>query len=144
MSRHAFSTSRANVGRLSLLVVIASLATLGTAASAAAQSFDHMTCRSVIDGDKAKIKIDVEALDARFGEQRCKLGRARLLCEPATRTSIDPAPELGAVEGDSLAGSFVCYKAKCPTRPAVDLVTDAFGTRKVGKLKSKLLCVPAV
>jgi len=143
MNVDRFSMSRANLIRQSLLIAVACVASLSAAPGASAQSLDHMTCRSVIDGDKAKIKIDVEALDARFGEQKCKLGRARLLCAPATRISIDPTPELGALQGDALAGRFVCYQAKCPTRPNVDLVTDAFGTRKVGKLKSKLLCIPA-
>ena len=144
MSVCILSNRRADFGPLALLVCTLAVASLCFAASAVAQSFDHMSCRAVIDGDKAKIKLNVEALDERFAEQKCRLGKARLLCERATRTSIDPAPELAAVEGDSLAGDFVCYKAKCPTRPQVDLVTDAFGTRRVGKLKSKLLCIPTV
>jgi hypothetical protein len=110
---------------------------------ATAQNLDHTKCRRIVAGEKIKAKVDVVALDERFGADKCKLRRARLLCEAVERTGIEPAPELAAIAGDSLAGDFVCYQAKCKSRPDANTATDAFGSRRIGRLTAKLLCLPA-
>jgi hypothetical protein len=110
--------------------------------SADAEVNDHLKCRRIEAGDKIKIKVMVDALDDRFDVRRCKVHRARLFCSAHARTGIDPTQEFEFVKGDELGSDYVCYNTKCRSRPDTDLVTDAFGTRRIGKLKSKLLCVP--
>ena len=59
------------------------------------------------------------------------------------RTGIAPKAEFDFVEGDDVAGDFVCYKTKCRKRPDANVATDAFGTREIRRLQSRTLCVPA-
>ena len=110
--------------------------------SADAEVNDHLKCRRIEAGDKIKTKMRVDALDDRFDVRRCKVHRARLFCSAHARTGIDPSQKFEFVEGNEFSNDYVCYKTKCRNRPNADLATDAFGTRRISKLKSKLLCVP--
>ena len=126
---------------LQAILVVFSFGAL-TAGSAAAEANDHLKCRRIEAGDKIKTKVKIDALDERFDARRCRVRRARLLCSAHARTGMDPAPELEFVEGDDLSSDYVCYSMKCRQLPDANLATDAFGTRRIGKLRSKLLCVP--
>ncbi len=110
--------------------------------SGLAETNDHLKCRRIEGADKLNTKVKIDALEDRFDMRRCKVKRARALCSPGARTGIDPKPEFAFVEGDEIAGDYVCYKTKCRKRPDADIATDAFGARRIGKLDSKLLCVP--
>jgi hypothetical protein len=115
-----------------------------TPASAEGEANDHLKCRRIEAGTKIKKKAAIEGLDERFDAGKCRVQRARLLCSATARTGIDPSPELEFVEGDELGSDYVCYKTKCKNRPEANVATDAFGTRRIGKLQSKLLCVPTI
>jgi hypothetical protein len=111
--------------------------------SARAEANDHLKCSKIVDGQKTEADIRIDALDDRFDSRRCKVLRPSMLCSPSARTGIDPAVEFEFVEGDEPATDYVCYKTKCRKRPDADIATDAFGTRRIGGLRSKTLCVPA-
>ena len=127
---------------VAILVILPFLFT--SPASAEDDVKDHLKCRGIEAGTKIKTKVEIEGLDERFDARRCRLHRARLLCSAAARTGMDPSPELEFVDGDELPGDYVCYKSKCKTRPQANRATDAFGSRRIGKLQSKLLCVPTI
>ena len=128
---------------LATLGIISFLAVAHGLADADVGPNDHLKCRRIEAGDKIKIKVAVDGLDDRFDARRCKVHRARLFCSAQARTGIDPAQEFEFVEGDELGNDYVCYSTKkCRNRPDAGLATDAFGTRRIGKLRSKLLCVP--
>ena len=107
-----------------------------------AEPDDHLKCSKIFGGEKIKVSMQVDALDDRFDSRRCKVLRASMLCSPSARTGIDPAPEFEFVEGDEPAADYVCYKTKCRKRPDAGIATDAFGTRRIGGLQPKTLCVP--
>jgi len=127
---------------LATLSIISFLAAVHGLADADVGPNDHLKCRRIEAGDKIKTKVAVDGLDDRFDARRCKVRRARLFCSAQARTGIDPAQELEFVQGDDLSSDYVCYNIKCRSRPDADLATDAFGTREIAKLRSKLLCVP--
>ena len=127
---------------LATLSIISFLAIAHGSADADVGPNDHLKCRRIEAGDKIKTKVAVDGLDDRFDARRCTVRRARLFCSVQARTGIDPAQELEFVQGDDLSSDYVCYSTKCRNRPDAGLATDAFGTRRIGKLRSKLLCVP--
>lgn len=110
--------------------------------SAQAEANDQLKCSKIVGGQKTKVDIRIDALDDRFDSRRCKVLRPSMLCSPSTRTGIDPAAEFEFVEGDEPSSDYVCYKTKCRKRPDANIATDAFGTRRIGGLQSKTLCVP--
>jgi hypothetical protein len=112
--------------------------------SAFSQANDHLKCRHIEGADKVKAKVSIDALDDRFDVRRCKVKRARAYCTAGARIGIDPSPEFEFVEGDDFSTDYVCYKAKCRKSPDANIATDAFGTHRIRKLESKVLCVPAV
>lgn len=131
--------------RQALLAVLLSLPfLLATPASADGEANDHLKCRHIEAGAEIKTKVAIEGLDERFDAKHCRVQSARLLCSATTRTGMDPSPELEFVEGDELAREYVCYQTKCNNLPEANVATDAFGTRRIGKLRSKLLCVPTI
>ena len=121
------------------------------AAPALAQTFDHLACSPLAprdadaDADATDVgRIDIDALEDRFDARHCKLLRARLQCVSRARASLDPAQPLAFVEGDEPADDMTCYRVRCRRAGGrADLVSDAFGTRPIGRLRSHLLCVPA-
>jgi hypothetical protein len=116
---------------------------LGLAGTAAAQAIpDHLKCYKVKD------PIIPGRYTATLGglivESGCVIKLpAQLVCVPATKTNVMPAPPGGG--GSGAPGPFACYKVRCPRTalPAVRL-DDQFGSRMVQPLTPKLLCAPAV
>ena len=129
-----------------------------------AETFDHLACSPVVVEDVAGEdlasvnaaaatdpggvgrggRVALDALDDRFDARGCKVRRARLQCASRARTSLDPAHPLAFVEGDETAAEMICYRVRCRHAGGrTNLVSDAFGTRPIGRLRSHLLCVPA-
>ncbi len=115
---------------------------------ASAQPADHLQCFKIKDPIKLK---GVVALDAReYGlDPACKISKARMICIGAEKTLIEAFDRkerifpllLGGPEADTR----VCYKVKCPRRKLPNpLVADQFGERTLEKLKTSMLCTPAV
>ena len=127
---------------LMTIFLIATVSVVSPISAADAEVNDHLKCRRIEAGTKIKTKVKIEGLDARYSARRCRVHRARLLCSTTARVGMDPSPELEFVDGDAIADDYVCYNTKCKKRPASDVATDAFGTRRIGKLRSKRLCVP--
>jgi len=124
----------------SRLALLLAGAWLVWAASASAQT-DHLECYKVDDSAaRMRYTADVAGLGVQPG---CVVKTpAKLLCVPATKTNVVPAPP-GAPSGPA-AGPSLCYKVKCPpATPAAVVVTDQFGSRSVTPLLPKLLCAPA-
>jgi hypothetical protein len=110
------------------------------AASAFAQ-LDHLECYK-LDDSAARVRYTAD-LNGLTVQPDCVVkGRAKLLCVPASKTNVVPAPP-GAPSGPA-TGPALCYKVKCPaaTAPPV-VVTDQFGSRPVTPRVPKLLCAPA-
>jgi hypothetical protein len=81
----------------------------------------------------------------------CRVEKARYFCVPAVKTVVSAEDKRTHVPIDILpvggpdAGDRICYKVKCPTSASTEqAVTDQFGNRTVIKLKSSLVCTPAV
>lgn len=119
--------------------VVAGL-TLGMVSVASAQA-DHLECYRARDFlAAAKYQADLSGLAVEPG---CVVKvPAKLLCVATTEANIDPPPP-GAPAGAE-AGTFVCYKTKCPrAKPSPVDVVDQFGVRPVQPKAAKLLCAPA-
>jgi hypothetical protein len=112
-------------------------------------TYDQLQCFKIKDPLKLKGVVDVRAV--KFGlDPGCKIGKPKLYCSKASKLvheafdgkdPIDLSVVLfGPEEQDS-----ICYKVKCPRRAVPDAsVTDLFGTRTLSKLKSSMVCAPAV
>ena len=102
---------------------------------------DHLECYKVKDPQpKARYTADVAGLTAEPG---CTIKvPATMVCVPASKTSVQPAPPGGGATGTPNA--FGCYKVKCPAAslPAFRL-NDQFGSRSVTPIASRLLCAPS-
>lgn len=116
------------------------IAVLALVASAAAQPTDHLACYKIKDAQaKAIYTATVGGLTVQAG---CTIKvPAALLCAPASKTDVTPAPPGGG--GTGTPNSFFCYKVKCPkaSLPRVN-GADQFGDRSVTPSATKLLCAP--
>ena len=131
---------------------LAAIAVLLFDTTARAQHYDHLHCYRVKDEANFAATVTLDALLAQFGSAECQVkGRGKLYCVAVDKTvdsftdkSKTGIPPTGYV-GEETSDGRLCYKVKCP---AVELpsqqVSDQFGTRQVSKLKSQLLCTPAV
>jgi hypothetical protein len=114
---------------------------LGWSGTAFAQ-LDHLHCYKAKDSAaKAVYTADLDALTASTG---CQITLpAKMLCVETTKSNVLPAPPGGGPSGTP-AGTFACYKVKCPKAEIADEnVTDQFGSHTFTKIKSKLVCAPA-
>jgi serine/threonine-protein kinase len=129
--------------RSRVVTAVACLA-VGIAAPAAGQTRDHLACYRIDDPLAVKGLVNVTA--PRTGlEAGCKLGRAKLLCDPARKTVVRSNVPVLPVGGRGLLDSRICYRLRCPQPfPGDQGVADQFGTRAVAKLRPRLLCTPAV
>jgi hypothetical protein len=107
-----------------------------------AQVPDHLKCQEVKDpSGKREFTADVGGLALEPG---CVVKLpAKLLCEQATTANEQP-PNPGTF-APAPAGQFLCYKAKCPRRPAAArFVRDRFGDHAVEAKATQLVCAPSV
>jgi hypothetical protein len=120
--------------------IVSAAVVLALATGAHAQVPSHLKCYKIKDAQaKAKYTADVNGLTPEAGCQVKVPGK--LLCAASTKTSVAPAPPGGGANDP--AGSFVCYKLKCPKAALPVLsVSDQFGTRNVTPTTAKMLCAP--
>jgi hypothetical protein len=103
---------------------------------------DHLECYKITDTlAGVRYTADVSGLALQPG---CVLKTpAKLLCVPATKANVVPAPP-GAAPGPAAAPS-LCYQVKCvPPGTSSMVVTDQFGSRQIAPRTARLLCAPAV
>lgn len=105
--------------------------------------FDHLKCHKVRDQLAIKGLVDLDALQPQFSDRGCRLGKAKLFCAPVSKTLLAPPVVHPEIVGQSLTDDYICYRLKCPIRPAGEEVSDQLGTRPVRLFRSSLLCVPA-
>lgn len=132
--------------RLALVALVAGAC--GSAASVGAQIADDMRCYRVKDPARIAGVVDLESASAGL-EPGCQLGKAQMYCTPVSTTvqsaTGDGAPlDLLPISGPN-PGDRVCYRVKCPQPAPTNLeISDRFAHRTFEKLKTFMLCVPAV
>jgi hypothetical protein len=127
--------------RRSLATILICL--LGASTAAAQPLYDHLKCHRVSDPLRFAGVVDLEALQPQFSDSGCKLGRAKSFCVPVAKTLVEPPLAPPDIAGQALSDDYVCYKLKCPSRPADEDVTDMSGTRRLRHMRTSRLCVPA-
>src|SRR6185503_16226939 len=113
---------------------------LGLAAPTAAQVPDHLKCFRV--RDQLRQRFYTADLSGLVPEAGCRIKvPAAMICLPSTKTNVSPIPP-GGGEGPP-AGSFACYRVKCPHAelPGV-VIDDQFGTRTGTPAFASMLCAP--
>ena len=136
--------------RLAPVALAAALAVVSTAGLATAQTFDHLRCFKARDSVNADALSDIQALQNPPFDfpSSCEISvRSKEVCVPVAKTVVDAGNAGSAdVVGQDLVHDYVCYKAKCsskPTGPDTLDVADQFGSRAMSKFKFKKFCVPA-
>ncbi len=133
-----------------LLVAAVFMLSIVVSAIASAQVADHLECYKIRDPVKLRAFVDLDS--PQFGlAANCKVSTAKLFCVPAEKaviSAVDKATRLPIaalpVTGPD-AGDRVCYKVKCSEPfPPDTQVSDQFGTRTIKRLKTQMLCAPAV
>jgi hypothetical protein len=101
---------------------------------------DHLTCFKIKDSvPKAKYQA---TLTNEAGSQTCIVKTpATFACVETAKSDVTPTPPGGGPSG-SAAGSFLCYKAKCPKPTGSTNIQDQFGTRVVKFKSIQWLCAP--
>ena len=104
---------------------------------------DHQHCYRITDPLGIRGVVDVaSALEVEAG---CRLGAAKLFCDPAEATVLSSNVPVGSVSGRGLLDGRICYRLRCRRpHPADQSVTDEFGTHPFTRLRPRLLCTPAV
>jgi hypothetical protein len=126
-------------------IALALTVLLALASGVRAQTLDHLKCHKMKDSLKLKATADFNALQAQYSAQGCVIGKAKLYCIPATKSNVTP-PEAApfVVDGQQLDNGFICYNVKCLDVPPDAALTDQFGSRTLTKLKSAMICAPAI
>lgn len=122
------------------------------AGPAAAQVPDHLQCFKIKDASLV-LKGTVDLTNPLTGPlSPCKISKAALYCRGTVKsnpnvfniiTPITPLPYSGAPVSEDR----ICYKVSCPKvdPPTPDqLVTDQFGQHNLTKLKTGMVCTPAI
>jgi hypothetical protein len=119
-------------------IVVTVLALL--VATSAYAAGDHLECYKI--KDTAARRTYVADLNGLTAEPGCVIKvPGQLLCVATTKTNVVPTPPGGG--GTDPAGSFICYKVKCPRSVLAPVtVQDQFGTRTVSPSPSRMLCAP--
>ncbi|HYC53901.1 MAG TPA: hypothetical protein VEL28_03075 [Candidatus Binatia bacterium] len=135
-----------------IIAVAAVLAALVSATPVAAGPpapvYDHLECFKMRDAISYGAIVDLDPSFNNPGielQKGCKLAvKSREICFPVIKTVISSDETPLPVVGQNLNNGFLCYSVKCPFEGVPDFeVSDQFGTRNVGRLKSSKLCVPA-
>jgi hypothetical protein len=130
------------VARMFAALVVLALLSPGPAR---AQLPDHLRCFRIKDSAAktryvADLVLDRPPLAAEPG---CTIAvPAKYVCVPADKTNVTPPPP--GTSPFAIAQTQLCYKTKCPKRPAVLAVSDQFGARTVEVKAGHLLCAPAL
>jgi hypothetical protein len=109
---------------------------------ASAQTPDHLKCYPIKDSlGKAVYTADLGGL---VPESGCQIkAPAKMLCVETPKENVQPTPP-GGGPGGTPAGTFACYKVKCPKAALQPIeIGDQFGSRMVAPRPAKLLCAPA-
>jgi len=102
---------------------------------------DHVACYKVKDS-AGRTKYNV-TLSSDSGTQDCLVRiPAKYACLPTTKSNVTPTPP-GGGPVTSAAGSFLCYRLKCPQPSGSSNVSDQFGQRVITFRKARYLCTPA-
>lgn len=128
-----------------LVVLVALVLALLAAAPARAQLPDHLRCFRIKDSAaRTRYLADlVPNLPLLAPEPGCTIAvPAKFLCVPADKTNVTPPPP--GTSPFAIAQTQLCYKTKCPKRPATLAVADQFGARTVEVKAGNLLCAPAL
>ncbi len=110
---------------------------------------DHLECFKIKDELKLKGFVDLDS--PQYGlHDNCRISKAKYFCVPANKTVVqassgsDPITPLDLLASPA-PGDRICYSVRCPSQELPDqFVTDQFGQRMLTKLKTKLVCTPAV
>jgi len=115
---------------------------IALAGSSGAQMADHLKCYKVRDAT-AKVRYTAN-LNGLAPENGCTIRvPGSMLCVAASKTGVSPTPPGGGPSGTP-AGTFVCYKLRCPKTVLAGVqVTDQFASRVVAPSTPRLLCAPA-
>jgi len=126
--------------RCLLLALAGSAYLLGAAVPAVAQT--HLKCYGVRHDPQAR-KNYTANLSGLTQENGCQIRvPARMVCVPANKTNVSPAPPGGGASG--VPNKFACYKIRCPHAVLPNAaVHDQFGNRSMTPRQGKLLCAPA-
>lgn len=131
------------------------LATLVLGAPSAHAVTDDLQCFKVRDQTLKKlgavVDLDAPAMGVAAG---CRLGRAELYCVPA-ETTVRPGTLANGKEpvtplpfvGPPAEHARLCYRVKCKKgvgRGPEQVATDQFGTHRLAKPKTSLVCRPVV
>jgi hypothetical protein len=136
--------------------ILVAAASLLAAAAARAQGVpDNLQCYKVRDPElralRGVVDLDAPSIGVAPG---CKIGKAKLYCAPA-RQSVRPGTLFNGntpvtevpYHGAPAASDRICYRVTCPKpsgTAAAQTATDRFGTRRLGDLKTDMVCTPAV
>jgi hypothetical protein len=130
------------MSRTCTMCILGLASVLGAVAAFGQATRDHLTCFRITDS-APKTKYTA-SLTTAAGSQTCTVKTpAKLACVETQKSAVTPPPPGGGPTG-SAAGSFLCYKTKCPKPTASSNVEDQFGKRVVSFGGAKVLCVPAV
>ena len=107
-----------------------------------AQTGDHLRCFSIRDTQPSAIYT--AELDGLVAQPGCRIKvPAKLGCVPTQKLNVTPPPPGGGPIAPM--PTVLCYKTKCPAvRRVSQTLTDQFGTRPVGFVRTSLVCAPVV
>ena len=127
---------------------------LAAGSSVFAQVPDHLQCYKIKDTSLV-LKGTVDLDDALSGPLApCKISSAKMFCMGSSKsnpnvfnitTPITVLPHTGLAIPDDQ--NRICYKVSCPkleTPEADQTVTDQFGQHALTKLKTSMVCTPAI
>jgi hypothetical protein len=135
-----------NIMKTNVTTLVAALS-LVFAASADAQTYDHLQCFKIKDTKTfKKATADIEVLTGHLtGLQNCQISAgAKELCMPVDKMSVvvTEGTETPLV-GQDLRYNRLCYKLKCPASTiAPQGYEDQFGTRTIDGFKVATICTP--
>lgn len=124
-------------------LLVASLALLFCASTAAGQVADHLQCFKIKDSaSKTSYTADLVPNDLGFlTSAGCTIQvPAKQICIDVEKQNVAPTPP-GSPDGEA-AHRYLCYKAKCPKQQPVVTMQDQFGNRSVTVKTTSLVCAP--
>jgi cysteine-rich repeat protein len=127
----------------SSLSIAAAIATVVASTTAFAQTPDHLQCFKIKDNAEKAAYVATLAPTAPqlIDSAGCEIKvPAKLYCTEAEKQAVTPTPP-GADPG-AAAGSFLCYKTKCPAAVATITTSDQFGDHTLTIGKTGFVCAP--